>query len=249
MELSRFRECLASDYDRMRSVVAGGDRAAKVPSCPDWTLADLTDHTAFVFMHKTGAMRDGVESQDYPPTLPDPRPAPLDLLAEAYAGLIAEFDRHQPQDAAGSWYTPDQTVSFWIRRMAQETVIHRVDAELAAGVPIAPIPDDLAADGIDEVLKVFLEFTSEAWNKYFDLAEADGRPIEITADGRSWLVRPTPERVLVTDGGGGAVARVSGTPTEVLLWAWRRAADDTVTIDGDAEAVRTLRHHLGTATQ
>jgi hypothetical protein len=31
------------------------------------------------------------------------------------------------RDPAGSWYTPDQTVGFWIRRMAQETVIHRID--------------------------------------------------------------------------------------------------------------------------
>ena len=47
---------------------------------------------------------------------------------------------------------------FWIRRMAQETVIHRVDAELALGEPFAPIPDDLALDGIDEVLERFLAF-------------------------------------------------------------------------------------------
>ena len=44
--------------------------------------------------------------------------------------------------------------------MAQETVIHRVDAELAAGEPIAPIPDDLAVDGIDEVLERFLAYGS-----------------------------------------------------------------------------------------
>jgi hypothetical protein len=36
--------------------------------------------------------------------------------------------------------------------MAQETVIHRADAELAAGAPVAVIPGDLAADGIDELL-------------------------------------------------------------------------------------------------
>jgi hypothetical protein len=40
--------------------------------------------------------------------------------------------------------------------MAQETVIHRVDAELAAGAPVAVIPGDLAADGIDELLAAFV---------------------------------------------------------------------------------------------
>jgi hypothetical protein len=52
---------------------------------------------------------------------------------------------------------PDQTVGFWIRRMAQETVVHRVDAELAAEVAPGAIPDDIALDGIDEFLIAFIE--------------------------------------------------------------------------------------------
>ena len=46
-------------------------------------------------------------------------------------------------------------MGFWFRRMAHETVIHRVDAELAAGLPTAHVPDDLAIDGIDEVSRFF----------------------------------------------------------------------------------------------
>ena len=51
--------------------------------------------------------------------------------------------------------------------MAQETVIHRLDAELALGAPIAPIPEDLAVDGIDEVLKLFVGYGSHAWLEDF----------------------------------------------------------------------------------
>ena len=58
--------------------------------------------------------------------------AKLPLLGRAYGELIAEFGARQPTDPTPTWYDPDQTVAFWIRRMAQETVIHRMDAELAA---------------------------------------------------------------------------------------------------------------------
>src|SRR5258708_3724435 len=67
---------------------------------------------------------------------------PLELLDRAYAALSAEFAARRPEDHTFTWYDPDQTVGFWIRDMAQETVIHRVDAELAAGRPIAAIPGD-----------------------------------------------------------------------------------------------------------
>ena len=61
--------------------------------------------------------------------------------------LRAEFRAREPGAPAPTWFGPDQTVGFWIRRMAQETVIHRIDAELAAGLPVTPVPGDLAADG------------------------------------------------------------------------------------------------------
>lgn len=70
--------------------------------------------------------------------------------------MLGEFAARRPEDPAGSWHTSDQEVGFWIRRMAQETVIHRIDAELATGQPVAPVPAGLAVDGIDETLKVFV---------------------------------------------------------------------------------------------
>jgi len=43
--------------------------------------------------------------------------------------------------------------------MAQETVIHRIDAELAAGLPVTPVPADLAgghlaAEGGDDAVQL-----------------------------------------------------------------------------------------------
>lgn len=71
------------------------------------------------------------------------RRARLELLDRAYAALTSKFAARRPEEQAYTWYSPDQS-RLWIRRMAQQTVIHRVDAELADGEPLAAIPADLA---------------------------------------------------------------------------------------------------------
>ena len=62
---------------------------------------------------------------------------------------------HAPGDHAATWWPPDQTVGFWLRRMAHETSIHRRDVESAVGAE-TPVAPDLAVDGIDEVLALML---------------------------------------------------------------------------------------------
>ena len=52
MENERFREYLSADFARMRAVAAGADLSATVPSCPEWTLADLLRHVGAVYLHK-----------------------------------------------------------------------------------------------------------------------------------------------------------------------------------------------------
>lgn len=250
MQPDRFLDCLATDAARLREV-AGRDLSAPVPSCPEWTAADLVRHVAEVYLHKTETMRRGQWPRPWPPDLAGESPLPA--LDRAYAALLAEFAARAPAESTLTWYPPEQTVGFWIRRMAQETVIHRVDAELAAGEGIAPIPDDLAVDGIDEVLVRFLCYGSTAWTEDFGdaLADCDGRAVLVRADGRSWLVRPTTTGVEVTPGGdgGSADAAVSGAPADVLLWLWRRADDAAVHVDGDPTAVVNVRQLLGYATQ
>ena len=254
MEYSRFLDCLAADFARLRAV-APTDPTAAVPSCPGWTVADLTHHVGEVYLHKTLAMREGAEPDPWPPEeLADEEP--LALLDRAYAGMLDEFAAHRPEDPAGSWYTPDQTVGFWIRRMAHETVIHRIDAELGTGQPVAPVPADLAVDGIDELLKVFVAYSVATWGDYFTdiLAGSPGRTSTVRTEGAAWRVRTGPGLFAVEDGVGDDAAdvRVSGPPTAVLRWVWNREGPDEpsgVTIEGASQAVEELRRCIVTATQ
>jgi len=253
MDHSRFLGCLADDYARLRAV-APVDLAAAVPTCPGWTVADLTRHVGQVYLHKTQAMREGAEPEQWPPKeLADVEP--LVLLERAYADLVAEFAARKPADPAGSWYRPDQTVGFWSRRMAQETVIHRIDAELGTGQPVAPVPADLAVDGIDELLKVFLAYSVAEWGDYFTsiLASSPGWTYTVRTDGAAWRLRTGPGLVAVDDGPDDAAdVTISGPPTALLRWVWNRESagePSAVTVDGPPQALDELHRCIITATQ
>jgi hypothetical protein len=174
---------------------------------------------------------------------------PAEDLDSAYAELAGQLDSHQPGDQAATWHGPDQTVGFWVRRMAQETVIHRVDAERSAGRDLAVIAEDLALDGIDEILVLFFEYGSRLWrDECGDLLDSpDERPIGIAAGDVHWSFSATPKGVEVSEGAAeGSPAAVAGPPVPLLLWLWNRVDDDAVTLSGD-EALLGQFHALRTA--
>ncbi len=231
------------------------DLSGPVPTCPGWTVAKLTHHLGEVYLHKTLAMRDGVEPRPWPPAAVADED-PLTLLDRSYADLRAEFAVRKPEDPAGSWYQLDQTVGFWIRRMAQETVIHRLDAELGTHQRVAPVPHDLAVDGIDELLKVFVAYAVATWGDYFAdvLSTSPGWTYVLRTDGAAWRVRTGPGEFQVEDGDGGGITdvSVSGPPMALLRWVWNRTALDEpsgVSVEGAADAVQDLRRCIVIATQ
>src|ERR1700722_4488609 len=251
MDDSRYLECLAADYGDLRDAAAAVELTVPVPTCPGWTMGDLVFHVAEVYLHKVAVMRTGEWPTQWPPPGAEHQ-AELPLLGRAYGELIAEFRARQPTDATPTWYDPDQTVAFWIRRMAQETAVHRIDAELAAGLPVPPVPDDLALDGVDEVLKRFLGYDAEDLDRLEGghLAREGQDTIMVLAVQTAWTVRPVPPEVVGDDGASdraGVVIRAA--PDAMLRWLWGRAGDDVVQVTGDPDWAAYLRRMLVAATQ
>ena len=252
MDNSRYLECLAADYGDLRDAAAAAELTVPVPTCPGWTMGDLVFHVGEVYLHKVTVMRTGEWPKQWPPPGAEQEPE-LPLLGRAYGELIAEFGARQPTDATPTWYDPDQTVAFWIRRMAQETVIHRIDAEQAAGLPVTAVPGDLAVDGVDEVLKRFLGFDVPGLEQLEGghLASDRGEStITVMAGRTAWTVRPSPREVVVDDGASDSPRVViAAAPDAMLRWLWGRAGDDTVRLTGDPAWAGYLRRMLVAATQ
>ncbi|MFC4107700.1 maleylpyruvate isomerase family mycothiol-dependent enzyme [Micromonospora zhanjiangensis] len=251
MDRKRYLECLAADAARLRTVAAT-DLAAEVPSCPGWTMTDLVRHVAQVYLHKTECMRSGVEPRDWPPDLTAEEP--LALFDRAYRALVTEFDTRDDDTPSPTWYPPEQRVGFWVRRMAQETVVHRIDAELAAGAEPVSVPDDLAADGMDEVLIVMLHHLARTWPEEFrHLVPDPGQRVLIEVPGRAWLARFDEDGVTVepvgTGGSGEPDATVSGPAPDLLRWLWGRPGAPAPRLAGDPGAVDRFRAALKLATE
>jgi uncharacterized protein (TIGR03083 family) len=242
MDSKRTRECLDADFRRLRAVAGAADLDAPVPSCPGWKLTDLVRHVGEVYLYKVEQMRLGHHADEWPPEGMNEEP-PFELLDRAYVALTAEFDARGPQDPVFTWYPPDQTVGFWIRDMANETVLHRVDAELAAGEPIAAIPDDLANDGIDELLVAFVQYdVMVAPDKVAGfLTPAGESTVSVATPHRSWLVRMAAGTLRVdAPGVTSPSALVEASAPDVLLWLWNRDGRQ-VSASGDRAAITLLR--------
>ncbi len=250
LDFKRYRQLLDGDARRAVQVASFG-LGREVPHCPGWTGADAAYHLATVYLHKAAAIRDGAmpgptSPGGWPPADLHDRPAP-DCLAAAYAALTEQFDTHAPSDPAQTWWPEDQSVGFWIRRMAHETSIHRFDLEGAAGegVSLSPIDPQLAVDGIDEVLTLMIagDWSDEPH------PQASGSTVELATAGQVWAITLGPEQVTVARApADDAAARLRGEPAELLLWLWGRG-DLPANWTGAPSAVVELRDRATRATQ
>ncbi|MGL5825938.1 MAG: maleylpyruvate isomerase family mycothiol-dependent enzyme [Nocardioides sp.] len=239
---------LAAESRRFRDTLATADPAARVPGCPEWTAADLLWHLAEVqhFWNAVLCCRPNEPEHHRSP----PRPNTHSDLLAAFDSWSAELQdtlaAANPKDAAWSWAS-EQTVGFTLRRQAHEALIHRVDAEQTANSR-SDIDRHLAADGVDEILRVFYGGCPD-WADF----TPGPHPIEIvltdTAD--SIHVRPgtfsgtspggtsyhRESALEVTAGDSEPSATIAGAAEAVGLWLWKRGDDGPLTMSGDPVAI------------
>ncbi|WP_033330805.1 maleylpyruvate isomerase family mycothiol-dependent enzyme [Streptomyces novaecaesareae] len=215
---------VSTETARFVAAVRAADPAVPVPSCPGWTLADLVRHAGSVQRWFTVLLQrrsqEPPTSRDVELKLPERAEDYPAWLAEAAAEADATFADGDLDAPMWAWGV-DQHARFWVRRMLFETLVHRVDAELALGLEpgIDPV---LAADGVDEFLTnlpyaaIFAPRTAEL--------RGDDRTIRFTrtdGDGQ-WLVRLRPDGFGLEPGDAPADATVSATAADLLLLLYGR---------------------------
>lgn len=238
MEFADHLAALSRDGVAFADACEAAELAAPVTSCPGWSVADLLWHLTEVhhfWRTIVGEQRTTWEGYQQPA-----RPRDDALLSEYRSGFDATFSVLCAADPGQSNWTwsSDHTAGFVIRRMAQETGVHRWDAEAAAGRD-TPIEATLASDGVDEFLAHML-------GDVIADAPAVGGSVHLhcTDVSGEWMVRPT-------DGGGLNVIRehakgeaaLRGPASDLLLVLWRRQGLAKIEVIGDAAvAARFIAH-------
>lgn len=216
---------------------------AAVPSCPGWTVESVVRHVAQVYVHKVEVLRLGARPEEWPPDFSGRET--FEWYDEARAAIVDALEKAGTGLETWTFNPRDTTSGFWYRRMAFESVVHRIDVEQAHAV-VTPIDAELALDGIDELLYPNL---GGPWWEEGDTAHPIDATVRITAAGRSWTIRADSTSVDIRQGSEGeADAEIFGEPMPVYLWLWGRVADDVVQIAGDEDVVRAFRGRLKEAT-
>lgn len=155
---------VAEESERFLEVLAPLDPDAPVPSCPDWSAADLLWHLTEVQAFWCADVERRATSPSSPGLVrPEEYGELLLLFRRESSRLVEVLASADPSTAVWTW-SDDQTVGFVMRRQAHEALIHRIDAELTADLD-SEVDGELAADGVDELVMVFLTGT-EPWGRF-----------------------------------------------------------------------------------
>jgi uncharacterized protein (TIGR03083 family) len=204
---------LRTNLNRFDEVIGRVDADTAVPTCPEWDAGELRDHMAGVlaFWRAQLGPHGLLEEPFFPVDLSEQATLPVLGLGDE---VITMLSATGPDKPCWNWSGHDPSTRWVARRMAQESVIHRVDAESTAAA-LTPIDSELAADGIDELIDVFFDAPPDS--------VPDGAivlKLVATDTDQVWNVGVTTEGVFHS--ADTATAQLSGTASDVLQVLWNR---------------------------
>lgn len=222
-------DAVARESATLADALAAGPLDARVPSCPEWSVAELGAHVGNVVGLWAHVLCEGTGRPK--PPVPDP-PVDGDLAGwfRDVAGALVEELRATPEDTeVWTWMPGERSPAFVGRRMAHEVAVHRIDAQLARGAP-TPIDPALAADGIEEVLLIV---------QADDEVAGDGRTLHLhgTDRGDEWLLTLAPGGLEVARTHGKADLALRGAVSDLELVLYQRPPIGPVEHLGDDDAL------------
>lgn len=241
-------QVLGAESELLAASVAGARTEAVVPGCPGLTLGETARHVGSQYRMVWQWVRDGRQPGEW-----QREPGPGQTLAEyvrsGTAPLLAELGAHRPDEPCPTWWGEEPNYGFWRRRMAHEATVHRYDVQGASGRVPDPVADDVALDGIDEILTLWFEHRLEV----LGVSGTRDQTVAVRAGGLEWVTRAGTEHTHTSRPGSSGQftvdATVSGTPTQVYLWLWGRLPDRILERDGNFDAIAQLWALLRLATR
>lgn len=225
MDVSERTAALAAEGQRLLAV--SSDLDVRVPTCPGWSARNLVGHIgsawqAFAYLMESGS----TEPPDFSAiTGPPEDDAELPEFARTNLDrIVAAAAAADPDQPVWTWSGP-RTMGFYQRRAHLETVVHRVDAEIAAG-DRSPVDGAVGIDGIDELFTVVVSAPAEPPSGSLHLHQTDG-------DGELMLqIIDGAITVSHEHAKGDAALRASGE--DLFLTMWGRRSLDGLELFGSA---------------
>jgi len=213
-------DLLEVEAGRLVALATNADVSAPVPSCPDWTVGDLTEHVGLVYRRVEYWVRVLAPTRISMSEMNLTRaPATAAWLAEGGELVVGRLRASDPDAAMWAW-GEDQHVRFWSRRLVHETLVHRLDLELALGLP-SEVDDPVATDAIDE----FLHNVARSGNFSSDVKNLVGDDEVLRfacAHGPTWHIRLHREGFEFVDSAERVDAVLAGPALALLEVLYRR---------------------------
>jgi uncharacterized protein (TIGR03083 family) len=205
-----------------------GPLDARVPSCPEWTVRELAAHLGGVHEWACAIVTTGPQDRRHGPIDGDP----AEWYEQRAARLIDTLLDKGADQACWTHQRDNRRTGYWFRRQAHEISMHRADADLAIS-GTATYPAELAADGIGEVLDIWLPRMAK-----YRGPQPLAAPLSLRATDTSdrWLLSPQTDGPPIATGPtatGESAAEVAGSAADLLFRLWNRPS--SVDISGDRE--------------
>jgi uncharacterized protein (TIGR03083 family) len=245
---ARSLEVRAAEGELLAEAVDGASAEAPVPTCPGLTIGGTARHVGSVYRMVLAWLLEGGRPETWSRD-PPPGQTGLEYFREGHQALLEHLSAHDPEEPASSWWPEDETYGFWLRRMVHETTVHRVDVQSAAGRELTEIEDDIAVDGVDEVLALWFGRKLPM----IGLSGTKAGSVGVKTGGHHWIARAGPGETTAkrcsAEEAEQADSLVSAAPEKVYLWLWGRTALTSVTVSGHHDAAGQLWALLRLATR
>jgi uncharacterized protein (TIGR03083 family) len=205
---------------------------AVVDHCPGWTVRSVVEHLGTIHLWVRTMVGEGMTERLDRKALPPPPEDDDELVAWFEAGVpaLVEVLAAVPDDKpVWNWSLQPHVASFWPRRMAHETSVHRWDGERGHGKE-SPIDGAIAADGIDEV---FDTITPRVLSGGSDLSLGGTLHLHCTDREGEWVVLLEDGRLQVSKEHAKGDCAVRGTASDLELLLLNRPTRDAVEVFGD----------------
>jgi uncharacterized protein (TIGR03083 family) len=243
----RYCDEVVTQTDLLTDLLEGADLSVIVPTCPDWTLADLVRHIGGNLRSVETAVRTGTAVVEPARQIPDHAgppeddPAALDAWLSTAAARFADTLRRAGPAVDAQVWTVRAPTAFWARRAAHDLVIHRADAAGTVGADYTVAPE-VAADAVDELLELFSDPQVASSSPRLAELRGPGRSIHLHATdtepglAAEWLIELGTDGFSWRRGHERASVALRGPLADVLRVFYRRLPADSERVEvlGDA---------------